>query len=99
MDAKQHLYSAVKLYDLVMGKYATGNLLEFYRRQIGRNPGPVLEVACGTGRLTIPLAEDGVDITGLDISAQMLEQAEKKAIERHVRVPLIRGDARNFDLG
>jgi 2-polyprenyl-3-methyl-5-hydroxy-6-metoxy-1,4-benzoquinol methylase len=29
--------------------------------------GPVLELGCGTGRVTIPLAQHGVDMTGLDL--------------------------------
>jgi SAM-dependent methyltransferase len=35
---------------------------------------PVLEIGCGTGRVTIPLAAAGVDITGLDVSASMLQE-------------------------
>lgn len=98
-DRTENLYRNGHHYDLVMGRYANGNLLDFYKRQINSCSGPVLEIACGTGRLTIPLVEGGVDITGLDISEQMLELAEMKASERGVRVPFILGDARNFDLG
>jgi SAM-dependent methyltransferase len=94
----KYLYSDGKRYDLVMGKFATGNLLEFYRHFISRYRGPVLDIACGTGRLTIPLAEGDVDVTGMDISEQMLKLAEIKASERGVSVPFIRGDARNFNL-
>jgi SAM-dependent methyltransferase len=82
-----------------MGEYAVGDMLEFYRRQISHYGQPVLELACGTGRLTIPLAEDGVDIVGLDISPQMLDLAEMKARGRHLRIPFVRGDVRAFDLG
>ena len=82
-----------------MGRYAAGDMLEFYRRQVARYGQPVLELACGTGRLTIPLAEDGVDIMGLDLSTQMLELAERKAQERHLRIPFVQGDVRAFELG
>lgn len=82
-----------------MGEYAVGDMLEFYRRQISHYGQPVLELACGTGRLTIPLAEEGVDIVGLDISPHMLELAEMKARGRHLRIPFVRGDVRAFDLG
>lgn len=92
------LYGDARRYDLVMGGYAVGDMLEFYRRQVSRYGQPVLELACGTGRLTIPLAEDGVDIVGLDISTRMLELAEAKARARHLHVPFVRGDARAFDL-
>jgi ubiquinone/menaquinone biosynthesis C-methylase UbiE len=39
----------------------------------------VLEVACGTGRFTVMLAERGADIVGVDISEAMLEQGRTKA--------------------
>src|ERR1044072_1604231 len=93
------LYGDGQRYDLVMGRYAAGDMLEFYRRQVSRYGQPVLELACGTGRLTIPLAAGGVDITGLDVSPQMLELAAMKARKRHLRIPLVRGDVRAFDLG
>ncbi|HUI90588.1 MAG TPA: class I SAM-dependent methyltransferase [Anaerolineales bacterium] len=65
-------YSDARHYDLVEGSYATGEFLDFYRRQVSRYGEPVLELACGSGRLTIPLAAAGINITGLDISVEML---------------------------
>ena len=38
--------------------------------------GPILELGCGTGRVTIPIAKAGINITGLDIS--------KKCLKRHL---------------
>lgn len=40
---------------------------------------PVLELGCGTGRVTIPIARAGVDVVGLDNSSPMLEMARRKA--------------------
>lgn len=45
----------------------------------------VLEIGCGTGLETIPLAETGVDIVAIDISARMLEELDRKADLRSVR--------------
>jgi SAM-dependent methyltransferase len=59
--------------------------------------GPVLELGCGTGRYTIPLAEQGVDITGLDLAPAMLTQAKIKAPTQSIRWVL--ADARSFHLG
>ena len=98
-DDYKSFYSDARLYDLVSGAYAAGDFLEFYRRQVTRYGEPVLELACGSGRLTIPLAEAGFDVTGLDISAEMLELARSKAAERGVELPLVRGDVRDFELG
>ncbi|QHS16898.1 methyltransferase domain-containing protein [haloarchaeon 3A1-DGR] len=55
----------------------------------------VLEVACGTGRFTTMLADQGADIVGLDISREMLEQGRRKVRNRGIddRVEFMRGDA------
>jgi SAM-dependent methyltransferase len=98
-DNYESLYSDAQRYDLVEGAYATGKFLDFYRRQIARYGEPVLELACGSGRLTIPLAESGIRITGLDISETMLNLATLKASERGVKLSLIREDVRSFNLG
>jgi len=39
---------------------------------------PVLELGCGTGRITLAIAESGYCIVGLDISGKMLERAAEK---------------------
>src|SRR5690606_11831360 len=59
--------------------------------------GPVLELGCGTGRLTIPLAQNGIDMTGLDVVPGMLAQARKKA--QDAPVAWVEADARAFQLG
>jgi 2-polyprenyl-3-methyl-5-hydroxy-6-metoxy-1,4-benzoquinol methylase len=61
--------------------------------------GPVLELGCGTGRLTIPLASNGFDISGLDSSESMLRRARSKTRDAGVGVTWILGDMRAFDLG
>ncbi|MGH9835704.1 MAG: class I SAM-dependent methyltransferase [Blastocatellia bacterium] len=92
-------YCQALRYDLVMGAYATEEMLGFYRRQIARFGEPALELACGSGRLLIPLTKAGIDVTGLDISAPMLHLAEIKAAEQGVKLSLVQGDVRNFELG
>ncbi|WP_101296238.1 class I SAM-dependent methyltransferase [Halegenticoccus soli] len=55
----------------------------------------VLEIACGTGRFTVMLAERGADIVGLDISSAMMAQGRQKAREAGVsdHIEFMRGDA------
>ena len=55
----------------------------------------VLEIACGTGRFTVMLAEEGADIVGLDISSAMLQEARSKAQQKGVddHLEFMRGDA------
>jgi 2-polyprenyl-3-methyl-5-hydroxy-6-metoxy-1,4-benzoquinol methylase len=98
-DEYVSFYSDAERYDLVMGAYARGDYLNLYQRQIARYGEPVLELACGSGRLTIPLATEGVHITGMDISEDMLRLAKWKASKRGVSIPFIQGDMRSFDLG
>jgi len=55
----------------------------------------VLEIACGTGRFTVALADAGADIVGLDISSAMLQQGREKARSAGLtdHLEFIRGDA------
>lgn len=99
MTHRKQFYTDAQRYDLVLGAYATEEMLAFYQRQIARFGEPVLELACGSGRLLIPLAQAGRDVTGLDIAKPMLDLAAIKAAEQGVNVSLIQGDVRNFDLG
>ena len=73
--------------------------IPFFVEQARRYGGPILELMCGTGRITIPIAEAGIDITGLDISEPMLELGKKKADDRGVEIEWIQGDCRDFHLG
>jgi SAM-dependent methyltransferase len=59
--------------------------------------GPVLDLACGTGRVAIPIARAGVTVTGLDIVPAMVERAASKAVGLPAR--WVAGDGRTFDLG
>ena len=61
--------------------------------------GPVLEIACGSGLVTIPFAAQGLDVTGLDLARPMLEHARKKAEARNLKIRWVEADARSFDLG
>lgn len=70
----------------------------FYRLLIESNPGPILDLGCGTGRILVPLAEEGLDVVGLDASAEMLAICREKLGLEKRNVPLVQGDIRQFDL-
>lgn len=74
----------------------------FYVEEAMRAEGRVLELACGTGRILIPTAEAGVEITGVDLSPAMLELARGKIArlpdEVISRISLIKGDMTSFEL-
>lgn len=56
----------------------------FYRQLAQRTGGPVLELACGTGRIAVPLVESGLDVTGVDVSDGMLAIIRRKVAARPV---------------
>lgn len=75
----------------------------FYRDAVQEQGDPVLELGCGTGRVTVALAEAGHRVTGLDISERMLERcAQKRSAlphESRARIHLVQGNMVRFDLG
>ena len=70
----------------------------FYSALAQETGGPVLEIACGTGRVAIPIARQGFAVTGLDVVPAMLDRARFKAEAAGLSVRWVEGDARDFDL-
>ena len=64
-----------------------------------RSGGAILELACGTGRLLVPIARAGLEVTGVDIVRPMLDRARAKADEAGVALDLVHGDMRGVHLG
>lgn len=60
--------------------------------------GGVIDIACGTGALTIPLAKAGYDVTGLDLSAPMLNETRKKLEKEQLQAKLITGNMVDFSI-
>jgi SAM-dependent methyltransferase len=75
----------------------------FYVNAVKKYGDPALELGCGTGRITLAIAEAGYRVVGLDVSEKMLERAAEKrgALRRESRerVHLVQGDMTAFDLG
>lgn len=88
------------LYDALSGAYDWD--LPAYNKLTATGAGRVLELGCGSGRLTIPLARDGQHVAGVDISGDMLTllrrklAAEPDAVARRVR--LVQTDMRKIAL-
>lgn len=104
MRAAVESYSVTaKYYD---GAYAAKQDLvdlPFYLDLAQQSAGPILEIACGTGRVLLTIARKGIEIHGVDNSLPMLEIL-KKALAREPqdvreRVTLHEGDMRDFRLG
>jgi len=84
------------LYDLLLDNCDYG--VEFYSRLAQEAHGPVLDVACGTGRILIPCLRAGVDIEGLDYSSAMLNQLRKKLPADRSPPRLTQSDMSRFQL-
>lgn len=88
----------VELYDLYVADWP--GEIDFYRAwaaQAQAQGQHLLEVACGTGRVTIRLAETGMSVTGLDHSPAMLEVARSKSVGM-TNLRWVQADMRDFNL-
>jgi SAM-dependent methyltransferase len=75
--------------------------IDFYRAlavNVKQRGGSILEVGCGTGRVALQLAQEGVPITGMDYSPIMLNAARQKS-QGVSNVRWVEGDMQAFDLG
>ena len=73
--------------------------LQFYKKWLPTNKeARILELCCGTGRLTIPIAQEVYNICGVDYTPSMLEQAKWKATEAGLEINFIEADIRTLDL-
>ncbi len=86
-----------KWYDRILASET--NDITFYKRIAAASDGKVLEVACGTGRLLVPIREAGVDIEGLDISPDMLAVCREKLLSKDLTSPLYEQDMVDFETG
>lgn len=87
-----------ELYDIVYADYTDD--IAFYVQEAQQAAGPCLELACGTGRVLLPVAEAGVTVTGIDSSKQMIARAKRKVAAlpeaTQANVTLAEGDMRTF---
>jgi SAM-dependent methyltransferase len=83
------------VYDLV-GDVPYG--LDFYLGLARGAKGPVLEVACGTGRILLPCLQAGVDIDGLDLFEPMLNRLRARAAALGLSPKLHQADMSGFSL-
>lgn len=75
-----------------------GRDVAFYSREASEATGKTLEIGCGTGRVYLPLLEDGNDVHGIDTSEDQLRRLRARADERGLNPEVRRGDMRSFEL-
>lgn len=93
----------VAIYDAMNDEVPGGDDISFFRSLAAESGGPVLELGCGTGRVSLPLAEAGFDVVGVDRSPAMLARASEKAAalapEVQSRIRFVEGDMTTADVG
>jgi SAM-dependent methyltransferase len=92
------LYDEAELYDRIMAPPHLAEEVEYYATVAKAFGNSVLEIGCGTGRLSLPLARRGLSVTGVDVSPHMLAKARAKVTEGQ-QVRFLQGDARSLDTG
>ena len=96
------MYQAfAELYDTLMSDVDYEGWADYYTRLLsiyGVQNGRICECACGTGALTIPLHYRGFQMTGIDISREMLWQAAQKSRRRGIAIPFVQQDMKSLNL-
>ncbi len=75
--------------------------VDYYERifkKFGKSPKLVLDLACGTGNITIPMAKRGYDMIGLDLSCEMLNIARDKAVAENLDILFLNQDMCEMEL-
>lgn len=78
--------------------YSIDGDLEYYKSRLKDVQGKILEAAVGSGRIMIPLLEDGFDVEGIDYSEDMLKVCRERCEERNLEATLYEADLKNFTL-
>jgi SAM-dependent methyltransferase len=102
VSQQRSFYDDPALYDRVSAPPAAS--VAFYVDRARETGGDVLELACGTGRVTIPIAlalagQPERSVMGLDLSPAMLTAAREKSAHAGVAPDFVSGDMRHFALG
>lgn len=72
--------------------------LSFWLQIANRYGADILELGCGTGRITVPLALEGFAMDGIDIEESMLNVAKNKASQENLNINFTLSDFREFDI-
>lgn len=96
----ESLYSNARLYDLMFPEPSgVSAKVGFYLDLAAAAGRPVLELACGTGSMLLPIAAQGIACEGIDLSSDMLAEARAKFEAEGLSAPFHVGDMASFDLG
>lgn len=80
----------------VFAKYLEKGALEFFDRLNIASGSRLLDAGCGAGQLTLPAARRGINVTGLDLAANLVQQARDKAAAESLQIRVDEGDAESL---
>lgn len=80
-----------------VGKSLDGDI-EYYYEQLKNTKGLILEAGVGTGRMLIPLIQKGLNVEGVDLSEEMLEQCHLNMAKNDVEGHVFQGDLTKLDI-
>lgn len=81
-----------QVYDDLMDEELYDLWIEFTKKHLSTPHKNVLDLACGAGHLAIKMKQEGFNVTGLDLSSEMIAIAKERAEEASVAVPFVVGD-------
>jgi ubiquinone/menaquinone biosynthesis C-methylase UbiE len=73
--------------------------IPFFVSECLKSTGPVLELMAGSGRVTVPLLESGVELTCVDVCSDMLARLRSKLASRRLSAKVVRSDVRVLPFG
>lgn len=84
------------IYDTIMDQELYEHWTDFSLRHFKSSTKTVLDLACGTGAQAVRFAKEGFEVTGLDLSFEMLEIAQNRAQEAGIMLELVQADMRQI---
>lgn len=90
------------VYDRLMQDVPYDQWVEYIQKELSRtgiHQPKILDVACGTGQVTIRLAKEGYDVTGIDLSDDMLMVAQEKGQKEGFSIPLFQQNMTELEVG
>jgi SAM-dependent methyltransferase len=80
----------------VFAPYLEPGALEFFERLNIPAGTRLLDIACGAGQLTLPAARKGIQVTAIDLAANLVQQARTRAAKENLQVRVDQGDAESL---
>ena len=80
----------------VFAKFLEQGALEFFERLEIPEGTKMLDIACGAGQLTVPAAKQGIDVTGVDLAQNLVDQANERAAREGLDITIVQGDAEDL---